>query len=294
MCNSKLKKCGIPLALLALLLLIFLCTLMHTGSIYDELKAQNEQLISSKTTTAIVKKDPKQLTISGVFGSEQTLELTKKKFELYFHPVLVKDAKIDTNINDQKWEGILNNIAYYFSNSLESGELHFSKDGLKLNGEILNEGIKKDIDSVLSSYDDFDIVENIKVIEPVSSEQKAKKALYDLLKVKKIEFENGKSALKLKALTALDMIADILKTDELLHVTIEGHTDNSGDKNLNEKLSLERANSVKEYLVQRGIDEKRLDVKGFGESKPILPNTSDENRQKNRRVEFKIKGGNHV
>ncbi|MBS9778719.1 MAG: OmpA family protein [Campylobacteraceae bacterium] len=294
MSTCKYKKYGIPLALLALLLLIFLCTLMHTGSIYNELKAQNEQLIASKVTNVVVEKDNKGLVISGVFGSQEMVDLTKKKFALYFNPIKDGDIKIQEGVDDSKWKDVLDNLAYYFSNSLESGKLSYSKDGLKLSGETLNQGIKEDIDSVLNAYQDVEVVEDIKIIEPTTNEQKARKELYELLRVKKVEFENGKSTLKTKALNTLDLIADILKSDELLHVTIEGHTDNVGNKEFNEKLSLERANSVRNYLIERGISEDRLSVEGYGENKPVLPNTTEENKQKNRRVEFKIKGENHV
>ena len=71
---------------------------------------------------------------------------------------------------------------------------------------------------------------------------------------------------------------------------IEGHTDSRGDKALNKRLSLSRANAVKDYLVLYGVPIQRLKAVGFGESKPIADNKSAKGRAKNRRIEFTIKG----
>ena len=75
-----------------------------------------------------------------------------------------------------------------------------------------------------------------------------------------------------------------------MEVIIEGHTDGSDDDlMLNVKLSQERANEVKKYLVSiGGIDAKRIQTKGWGPSKPIASNATEETRKKNRRVEFSI------
>ncbi len=69
---------------------------------------------------------------------------------------------------------------------------------------------------------------------------------------------------------------------------IEGHTDNTGDAAKNMDLSQRRANTIKKYLVTKGIDEKRLTAQGFGDTRPLVPNDSEENKAKNRRVEFKV------
>ncbi len=69
---------------------------------------------------------------------------------------------------------------------------------------------------------------------------------------------------------------------------ISGHTDNVGDKKSNQELSLKRAKSVYEYLLQKGVEPNRLTFRGYGDSQPAAPNDTEENRQKNRRIEFKF------
>jgi outer membrane protein OmpA-like peptidoglycan-associated protein len=86
----------------------------------------------------------------------------------------------------------------------------------------------------------------------------------------------------------MDRIADMLNEKETMEIEIIGHTDNVGTEAYNNALSERRARTVVAYLVRRGIDKNRLQVQFFGETKPIESNDTDEGREKNRRVEFKI------
>ncbi|MCP4763249.1 MAG: OmpA family protein, partial [archaeon] len=81
---------------------------------------------------------------------------------------------------------------------------------------------------------------------------------------------------------------DYLSKNSELRFEIIGHTDLHGTEEFNDKLSLERAQAVKDYLAGRGLDEKRFIVKGAGESQPIVPKIGQEFDEKNRRTEFKL------
>jgi len=91
-----------------------------------------------------------------------------------------------------------------------------------------------------------------------------------------------------KAKGYLDEIADWLKENPNLNVEIAGHTDSKGTDEYNQKLSENRAKSVYEYFISKGVKANRLSYKGYGESMPIATNDTDEGRQLNRRVELKI------
>jgi OmpA-OmpF porin, OOP family len=89
----------------------------------------------------------------------------------------------------------------------------------------------------------------------------------------------------------LDAVLKIMKELPLLKVRVEGHTDNRGGKTFNQGLSARRAAAVRMWLVMHGIDVARLESAGFGQSRPLQPNETDDGRRKNRRVEFHIIAG---
>jgi len=111
-----------------------------------------------------------------------------------------------------------------------------------------------------------------------------------ILSMSDILFETGKADLKKELELNLAEIAGILKTllTESL-IEVEGHTDNVGSAEFNQKLSEQRANAVLNYLVDRGVDKARLKAKGFGFDKPVESNDTPEGKAKNRRVELVIK-----
>jgi outer membrane protein OmpA-like peptidoglycan-associated protein len=103
----------------------------------------------------------------------------------------------------------------------------------------------------------------------------------------KIFFESGSDKLKPSSRTQLDDLADILNKYAEADLIVEGHTDNTGDAEKNVLLSEKRCESVKTYLISKGIDGKRLTTTGYGQTRPLDDNTTAAGRAKNRRVELK-------
>ena len=104
-------------------------------------------------------------------------------------------------------------------------------------------------------------------------------------------FEFGESTLMPTARQRLQGVSDALKMMEGRKLTIVGHTDNVGDAQANKELSLERARSVRDYLVQQGLSEDMMTIEGRGETQPIAPNTTPAGRANNRRVEIVVGDG---
>ncbi len=103
-----------------------------------------------------------------------------------------------------------------------------------------------------------------------------------------IFFDSGKAELRPESFTELDKLQLLLVQNPSLQVEISGHTDDVGKETENQLLSEKRALAVANYLTQKGINPQQIKVKGYGKTKPIVPNTSDENRQINRRIEMSI------
>jgi OmpA-OmpF porin, OOP family len=101
-----------------------------------------------------------------------------------------------------------------------------------------------------------------------------------------IQFDFNKATIKPVSFPILDAVFDVLVANPKITIEVQGHTDNVGQAAYNQKLSQQRADSVKAYLVKRGLSDGRLVSKGYGMSQPLLPNTSEANKALNRRVQF--------
>lgn len=128
--------------------------------------------------------------------------------------------------------------------------------------------------------------EAIKDVEKVSEFFKTEPGTTFILK--EVVFQEGQTILDVNAKAELDRLAQFLLENPKVTGEISGHTDNTGDANFNQQLSEQRAKICYDYLISKGIDDHRLVYKGYGDSQPKVSNTSEENRAKNRRIEFKI------
>jgi outer membrane protein OmpA-like peptidoglycan-associated protein len=145
---------------------------------------------------------------------------------------------------------------------------------------------------VTDAGEDYDLI----VVEEAAMEQQVEFTAMELARALKengsvalhnILFDTGKATIKPESAAALTPIGEILKTDPSLVLEIVGHTDNVGTAAANLKLSRDRAAAVKMYLVQTlGIDTARLTTAGFGDTRPVASNNTEEGRAQNRRVEL--------
>ncbi len=108
--------------------------------------------------------------------------------------------------------------------------------------------------------------------------------------LRNIYFDFDKATLRPESIEELERVVKFLQENPSLRIEISGHTDSDGSEAYNLRLSQARAQAVVDYLISRGISSRRLTAKGYGESRPIAPNDTPENKQKNRRTELKILG----
>lgn len=117
---------------------------------------------------------------------------------------------------------------------------------------------------------------------PCCTEKATQKATVRL----KVLFDTNKADIKEKFTNDIKTIATFMKMNPGLKITIEGHTDNVGDDAFNQKLSEQRANAVRQYMIDKlGIDGSRLTAVGYGESKPVASNETEAGKLSNRRVQ---------
>ena len=132
----------------------------------------------------------------------------------------------------------------------------------------------------LSQVGEFEIIKRDILLKPIKAEA--------VIRLNNIFFETAKSVLLPTSESELDGLIAILNENSGMKIEIRGHTDNVGSDALNQTLSENRAKSVVDYLVSKGIASSRLVFKGFGESSPEVTNDTEEGRALNRRVEFRI------
>ena len=152
--------------------------------------------------------------------------------------------------------------------------IYVSKDGyypvsenIDLRKNIVNYDIKKD----------FTLKNIEKILEGETS-----------IQLNNVFFETAKYDLKKESYPELNRLADFLKQNPNVKVEISGHTDNVGSDEYNKNLSQQRANTVKKYLISQGCNSEQLKAVGYGETKPIASNNTEEGKAQNRRVEFRV------
>jgi OmpA-OmpF porin, OOP family len=131
--------------------------------------------------------------------------------------------------------------------------------------------------------DPKDIDANHKVMRDIRLIPKGQTMILDHL-----IFAQGKSLIDPKSYSQLDEVAEMMKENTRIEIQLEGHTDNVGSAKANLKLSQDRVDAVKRYLVDRGIAKGRIQTKAFGGTQPLRNEMNPEQRGQNRRVEMRI------
>jgi len=142
---------------------------------------------------------------------------------------------------------------------------------------------------------DYLSVNEILELEEITTYTEIKKDLFlvpidedESIELSNVFFQQGKATLKPESFPELDRLVEIMQVNPSMKIELSGHTDNQGNKDALMKLSKDRAQEVKNYMVKKGVKKDRVIGKGFGSTQPIVANDTDENRERNRRVEFRI------
>jgi len=262
-----------------------------------------------------ITKQNEQLTVKGVFHTSiesdeliNALESNNLEQAIELDPMLIPNTKIIT---------ITNTLIIPFKENYSEGFIEYNNKTLTIDGIVPSEEAKSKMETALQ-VSGIAYVNNTKVIIPEptpeelaadekevlkaqamveAAQEQAQKEVIELeaeikkvIDLENINFELNKATLTEKSLNTISHIASILKEHPTVHVEIAGHTDSSGEDAYNLNLSQSRVDSVKKRLIEMGIDSSRLKAVGYGETQALVSNDTEENRQLNRRVEFKIIG----
>ncbi|MCU0430920.1 MAG: OmpA family protein [Cytophagaceae bacterium] len=149
-------------------------------------------------------------------------------------------------------------------------------------------GVRAEADGYIPVWESFDVRVKKDYIEIEKNLYMMPISLGKKVNLNNVFFVQSKPELLETSYSELDHLKDILKKNPRIEITLHGHTDNQGNPADNLKLSQQRADAVKAYLVKGGIEAKRIKGVGHGGTQPSAPNDTDENRKKNRRVEIEV------
>ncbi len=184
------------------------------------------------------------------------------------------------------------NAALQAVSRLGEGKAELLDGGLKLNGGAFYEGAMAQVSKFLSSALPEGVATdaNLAVITPGEAlgSEECQAQLKGALSQNSIYFDSGKASISSDSFGLLDSLIYTAHRCQEAAIQIEGHTDSDGDDAFNQTLSEKRAQAVQSYLAKAGLDAGRLSAKGFGESKPVADNGTDEGKAKNRRIDFVI------
>jgi outer membrane protein OmpA-like peptidoglycan-associated protein/tetratricopeptide (TPR) repeat protein len=179
---------------------------------------------------------------------------------------------------------------------LETGLVVMESNASAGNGEFLmslpvdkNYGLNVSHDGYLFYSENFSLKELADQSKPFLIDVPLQPIVKDSYwELKNVFFETAKYDLKPESKTELNKLVTFLKNNKTIKGELSGHTDNVGDKKMNQLLSQNRAKAVYDYLIANGIEAARVTYKGYGDTNPKVANDSDEHRQMNRRTEFRI------
>jgi OmpA-OmpF porin, OOP family len=201
-----------------------------------------------------------------------------------------KDAPVNVKLTDFK-NNILNNEIVIFKSKLNEKEYQGLTDSTGRFSFRLPVGDKYEI--YILGFKDSTLNENVLTIPPTSGKAYYKNPFIVDLPAKSFiledcNFETGKADLKEESFKVIDELVAYLNRKDDERIELGGHTDNVGTAKSNQILSEARANTVRTYLIAKGIDPARVTAKGYGLSKPIASNKTADGRAQNRRTEVTI------
>ena len=227
----------------------------------------------------------RRVVISGTVPDEATkAALLSRLHELYGHGQVIDQIAVGNVIAPPNWSAHVPKLLTNQLKSISKGQLTIEGTTVAMRGEVSSEAVRQAIASDFATALTADYV--VKNALRVTANSQA--LLDEVLANRVIEFEPNSALLTAPGKTILDEMVEVLKKVEAKKFEVIGHTDNSGNPARNLALSRSRAETVKTYLVAKGISPELIGTSGMGADQPIVSNATAEGRMRNRRIEFRV------
>jgi OmpA-OmpF porin, OOP family len=228
---------------------------------------------------------PSRVVISGVVPDEATkATLLARLQEIYGTGEIVDQISVGGVVTPPNWSSHILKLMTQQLKSISKGQLVVEGTTVSMRGEVSNEGIRKAIaNDFAAALNPTYVVKNGLRVTAASQA-----VLDQALANRVVEFEHGSALLTESGKVILSEMTEALKKLDAKKFEVIGHTDNVGSPTRNIALSRSRADSVKTYLVTKGIPPELIGTSGMGSDQPVVSNTTEEGRKRNRRIEFRV------
>jgi len=286
------KKGILTAGVLAFILLCVLCILFHAESIHRGLgppagTGPGAPLLEVSWIGG-------KLTLQGTLASEaEKDQLLSRAREIYGSENVLDKLKVNKERTASSWlPGILG-LLPLMREGVENAYLKVEGKEIILKGEVATDERKASLvkEAQAGAGTALNIVDQLQVVAAKGAKAKVQASIDEQIAGQTVEFDVGSATINPRGVALLDKLVPILQSAPRVKIEIGGHTDNIGDPGYNLDLSRRRASAVGQYLMSRGVEEKRLTAVGYGQDKPIADNGTSQGRLKNRRIEFKIHKG---
>jgi len=239
------------------------------------------QAVAAPTTITA----PGQVVITGTLPDDASkLAILTKLREIYGADRVVDQLAVGAVVTPPNWTAYVQKLISPTLKMVNRGQLKVDGNVVSMRGEVANEAQKQQIVSDLaSSLNPSYVVNN--GLRITASDQGV---LDQTLANRVVEFESGSAYLTPRGKLILDEMAAALHKLKTQRVEVIGHTDDAGLRAANVSLSQARAEAVKSYFSEKGLDAKLITTSGAGPDRPVASNATGEGRARNRRIEFRL------
>lgn len=224
------------------------------------------------------------ITVTGSVADEATHSaIISKLRDLYGYDRIKDQTNVESVVVPPEWSGSVQKLITPNLKQIRNGQLRVEGNTVIVSGEVANDQIRQKIgvEMANSLNSRYTVKNNLRV--RASEQNVLDKVLADRI----VEFESGSAQLTPAGISILNELAAVMGKMQGIKFEIVGHTDNSGNRQNNLVLSQARADSVKNYLLQKGISADSMATSGLGPDQPVAPNNTDIGKRKNRRIEFR-------